>query len=159
MTTETIDLSNALPVAKVPNSEIASAAKQVLEVIAANAAFIPPPKSNAIRKVVVVEGNHYEQRLNCCHKVLCRSCFVHGKWIPSHGPYWYLCLPLGHRWIRVYLGKHLNTNRFRGPDGKIDYSQALPRSRRSADPITKQTDAPGQLHIEEEDTLTKGIGP
>jgi hypothetical protein len=159
METPTIDLGNALPIAMVPHSEIASAAKQVLDVLAANSTFIPPPRCNAIRKVVVVEGAHYEQRLNCCHKPLCRSCFVHGKWIPSHGPYWYLCLPLGRKWVRVYLGKHLDTNRFRGKDGKIDYSQALPRSRRSTDPTTNETDAPGQLRIDEDDAPTKGIGP
>jgi hypothetical protein len=146
---EPTDLSNALPIANVTDNDVATAAKQVLDVLAANSSFIPPPRSNAIRKVVVVEGVHYEQRMNCCHKTACRSCFVSGRWIPSHGPYWYLCLPLGRKWIRVYLGKHLDTNRFRGPDGKIDYAQALPRSRRSPDPITKSQEAPGQLTIED----------
>ena len=158
METPTIDLGNPLPIALVPHSEIASAAKQVLDVLAANSTFIPPPRSNAIRKVVVVEGVHYEQRLNCCHKALCHSCLVNGRWIPSHGPYWYMCLPLGRRWIRVYLGKHLDTNRFRGKDGKVDYAQALPRSRNSPDPITKTTEAPGQTHLEDADAQTEGIG-
>jgi hypothetical protein len=167
---EPTDLNNALPISNLADDEISTAAKKVIGilspsaaaiklVLAANATFIPPPKSNAIRKVIVVEGVHYEQRLNCCHKVACHSCFVSDRWIPSHGPYWYMCLPLGRKWIRVYLGKHLDTSRFRGPDGKIDYSIALPRSRRSPDPTTKSADAPGQLTLDGADGPIEGIGP
>jgi len=147
------DLSRALPISNITDDEVATAAKKVLDVIAANASFIPAPRANGTRKVVVVEGNHYEQRFNCCHKTGCRSCLRSGRWIASHGPYWYLCLPLGRKWIRVYLGKHLDTNRFRGPNGKIDYQQALPRSRRSPDPTCHSPDAPGQLLLADTDFL------
>jgi len=105
-----------------------------------------PPSVTPARQVINVQGATYEQRYNCCHKLNCHHCWVHDRWIASHGPYFYLCLPMGRKWVRIYLGRHLDTSRFRAADGSIDFAAALASTRRSRD---RMLAAPG-VPVEEE---------
>jgi len=66
----------------------------------------------------------YELRYNRCGKANCTRCNAtaasnYGQ--PGHGPYWYLVFTHLHRTFRCYVGKSLDTSRFRHPDGSLDY--------------------------------------
>ena len=79
----------------------------------------PAPHNSTVQSLRV-NGATYESRLVCCYKPGCRSCNVDGQHVPSHGPYWYLCFTLKGKTKRRYLGKHLDTARFRNSAGLID---------------------------------------
>jgi len=79
----------------------------------------PAPHNSTVQSLRV-NGATYESRLVCCYKPGCRSCNVDGQHVPSHGPYWYLCFTLKGKTKRRYLGKHLDTSRFRDSNGLID---------------------------------------
>lgn len=68
----------------------------------------------------------YEQRMNRCGKTNCRVCGPRESESdrrPGHGPYWYLCVTRGSKWVRVYIGRELDTQRFVGKDGQVDWGQ------------------------------------
>lgn len=95
----------------------------------------------------VHSGRHYEQRLVDCGKIACTKCGGDGARHPSHGPYWYLCVSRGKRWTRLYIGKELDTRKFIGPDGSVDWSRvANRRGRRAPDQHTSK-EIPGQLDM------------
>jgi hypothetical protein len=66
-------------------------------------------------------GRTYESRLNDCGNLKCRRCGGAGPRHPSHGPYWYLCVCINSKWVRIYLGKQLDTARFVDQVGGIDW--------------------------------------
>ena len=68
-------------------------------------------------------GATYEQRLVTCGKPNCTRCNGDRAKIKGHGPYWYLCYVQKGRWVRLYLGKNLDTNRFRLPDGELNWAE------------------------------------
>jgi len=74
----------------------------------------------------------YELRYNRCHKKTCTVCY--GRQFdyagpPGHGPYWYLCFTHGSKWVRLYIGKILDTKKFIADDGGIDWDQVLDHRR------------------------------
>jgi len=83
------------------------------------------PSANAmVLQVVHVGDRTYEHRLNRCGKRNCTICYPpdgSGPVRPGHGPYWYLCLPWRKKWLRIYIGKNLDTARFALPDGSTDW--------------------------------------
>lgn len=91
-----------------------------------------PGSTPATVHILHSRGATYELRLVCCNKVNCSKCYQDGRMRPTHGPYWYLCYTNKGKTARAYLGKDLDTARFRGPDG--DISIALIRQRRKAGP-------------------------
>ena len=82
---------------------------------------ITTPRDNATMHIFKQGGRTYESRLNDCGKVNCLKCGGEGQRHPSHGPYWYLCLNVRGAWVRIYLGKDLDTKRYVTPDGQIDW--------------------------------------
>lgn len=74
---------------------------------------------------VAVGVRHYELRYNRCGKESCTVCYHRqadyaGR--PGHGPYWYLSVARGRKWVRLYIGKELDTVKYIGGDGEIDWS-------------------------------------
>lgn len=100
---------------------------------------------------IVAESFHvgsrtYELRWVNCGKSNCRKCTTDNGSRASHGPYWYLCVPKGKKWFRIYIGKHLDTNLHVLPDGKIDWKSVNAKRTRSNDPVVRDnTEIPGQL--------------
>lgn len=85
-----------------------------------------PSDKRMVISTIKVGRRTYEQRLNLCGKGNCKTCYPplgeeHGR--PGHGPYWYLCCMRGRRWVRVYIGKVLNTELYVGADGGVDWDQ------------------------------------
>jgi len=115
----------------------------------------PPLGGPATVHTLTTGGVTYELRLVCCGKTNCSKCNAHGRMRPTHGPYWYLCYSSRGRTCRAYLGKHLDTTRFRDPNGNI--SLALIRARRSLrDPVeTANHDAPGQVDLADEAAIAE----
>jgi hypothetical protein len=73
---------------------------------------------------VKVGSRTYEQRWNLCGKKTCTVCYPPHEVAVGrcgHGPYWYLCLQHGRRWLRLYIGKVLNTERYIKGDGTLDW--------------------------------------
>lgn len=110
---------------------------------------LPPAASN--RTVVsgsfTHRGRHYEQRYVDCGKVNCQRCGGAGARHASHGPYWYLCVPRGRRWTRIYIGKELDTTKYIGPGGSVDWSKLHHRRGRVAPDQDTTADLPGQLDM------------
>lgn len=75
-----------------------------------------PGTGKAVVESFKFQDRVYELRLNSCGKQNCRTCSGRE---PRHGPYWYLCVPWGGKWRRIYLGKDLDTTKYIGPDGKV----------------------------------------
>lgn len=86
-----------------------------------------PGKGKAVVESFKFKNRVYELRLNACGKKNCSTC--QGN-IPRHGPYWYLCIPWGGKWRRIYIGKELDTTKFIGPNGKIDMDKMVKAPRR-----------------------------
>jgi len=83
--------------------------------------FNNQPRHNPVLATLRQGGRTYEQRLNDCGKANCRKCGGDGARQASHGPYWYLCVLLRHKWVRIYLGKELDTARFVDATGEVDW--------------------------------------
>lgn len=72
----------------------------------------------------------YEQKFQKCRKP---ECWCQHPQAPDyagphgHGPYWYLCFRHMKGWTRIYLGKNLDTTRFRNPDGSINFAEVQAR--------------------------------
>lgn len=105
-----------------------------------------PLSTKATVNAFSIGSRHYEQRYNDCGKKNCRKCGGSGPRRPSHGPYWYLCVLAKGAWRRIYLGKELDTTRFVGEDGKVDWQQV--KEKRILKTYTEETntEAPGQLN-------------
>lgn len=101
---------------------------------------------SATKQVVRIQGVTYESKLVDCGKSACRRCNPGGARCPSHGPYWYLCYTYQARTCRVYLGKDLDTARFRGPDGELDLDlvRAAHRQPKLAPPPAPRPATPGE---------------
>jgi len=110
----------------------------------------PPPGGPATVHTLTTGGVTYELRLVCCGKTNCGRCNQDGRMRPTHGPYWYACYSSRGRTCRAYLGKHLDTNRFRDENGNL--SLKLIRARRGLhDPVeTSNHDAPRQVDLVDE---------
>ena len=59
--------------------------------------------------------------MTTCGKPNCRKCATQNEGVKGHGPYWYMCISMNGRWVRLYLGKILDTSRYRFPNGIIDW--------------------------------------
>jgi len=81
----------------------------------------PEPGSGCVENVIKDRGITYEQRWVDCHRKNCSRCSTFPSRTPSHGPYWYLCIRADRGWRRVYIGKVLDTGRFRLDNGDIDW--------------------------------------
>jgi hypothetical protein len=81
----------------------------------------PDSSHNPVLSTFKQAGRTYEQRLTDCGKPNCLRCGGSGPRVASHGPYWYLCVLMNHHWVRIYLGRELDTKRYIAPDGQIDW--------------------------------------
>jgi len=70
----------------------------------------------------------YERRLTNCGKTNCSTCHVGGVKLVAHGPYWYLCTRTRAGWTRIYIGRELDTTKYRTKDKRVDW-QALMQKR------------------------------
>lgn len=78
-----------------------------------------------VAQVVTLIDRSYELRYNRCGKRNCGVCYgdtATGISRPGHGPYWYLCVPFHGKWLRIYLGKTLDTQRFADDHNKLDWT-------------------------------------
>lgn len=78
-----------------------------------------PGTGKAVQESFKFKGRIYELRRNSCGKRNCRTCRGRDA---RHGPYWYLCVPYGGKWRRIYIGKDLDTTKYIGQDGKVDHA-------------------------------------
>lgn len=74
----------------------------------------------------IVDGPiRYELRRVSCSNPRCKQCILlpNGSHAPSHGPYWYMLTrnPETNARMTVYLGKVLDTNKYRTSEGSFDY--------------------------------------
>ena len=110
-----------------------------------------PGKGKAVVESFKFKGRVYELRLNSCGKQNCHTCLGN---IPKHGPYWYLCVPWGGKWRRIYIGKDLDTTKYIEPDGKVfsaksirNWQKALTTSGAIDRPATPRDDSkPSEPH-------------
>jgi hypothetical protein len=75
----------------------------------------------------------YELKYTLCHRRNCATCYGRQPEYdgpPGHGPYWYMCVPHGRLWTRIYIGKELDTHKYVLADGTIDW--AAVKARRTA---------------------------
>jgi hypothetical protein len=73
----------------------------------------------------------YELRYNRCGKANCTRCnplATRNYGQPGHGPYWYLVFTAQRRTYRRYIGKHLDTSKYRDRDGNLDYDLLFGRT-------------------------------
>lgn len=89
------------------------------------------PLANTLK----TRGVNYEARYVDCGKKNCTRCSTAPARTASHGPYWYLCWPWRGKWYRTYLGKDLDTKRFRKDDDTLDY-QAIFAAQRNGKAYT-----------------------
>lgn len=66
-------------------------------------------------------GVIYEGRFNTCGKSNCKRCNPATGPVTGHGPYYYLCKTIRGKWFRQYLGRTLDTSKYRLPDGELDW--------------------------------------
>ena len=79
------------------------------------------PGGKAVVASLKIGTRTYERRFVDCGKKNCRRCNKLTHREASHGPYWYLCIPRNKRWLRIYIGKELDTSRFILEDGRPDW--------------------------------------
>ena len=87
---------------------------------------------NDVEQRIVERGVTYEQRWVRCSKGNCSRCQGNAgeQGHPlGHGPYWYIVHFVHGRVRRVYIGKVLDTSRFRGVDGRINWAAVYARKR------------------------------
>ena len=116
---------------------------------------IPEPGASAATVTTFKQGNRtYEQKYVDCGKHNCGSCNTATGRYPSHGPYWYLCVPKNGRWYRIYLGKNcaddvIDVETPDSPDAPMRTAKTVPQPTR------------GPAHVEQlektlpESTLSK----
>jgi len=59
----------------------------------------------------------------CCRKN-CKTCYGETRAVDlpmGHGPYWYLTVQVRGVPRRLYIGKVLDTTKYMGPDGRVDW--------------------------------------
>jgi hypothetical protein len=81
--------------------------------------------TSMVAKTVKVGGRMYEQRFVRCGKRNCGRCYpADGEALGrvGHGPYWYLCVTVGRRMRRAYIGSDLDTQRYVRDDGSVDWA-------------------------------------
>lgn len=106
---------------------------------------IPEPGASPATVTTFKDGiATYEQKYVDCGKDNCGSCNTSTGRYPSHGPYWYLCVPKNGKWYRIYLGKHCDTTRFRRADGSINWQEVQERRRRKQEGKHDDKAIPGQ---------------
>lgn len=91
-----------------------------------------PSQPGMIVRTIPVANRTYEQRFNLCHRKNCHTCYGRQPDYagpPGHGPYWYLCVTIRHRWTRIYIGKELDTTKYVLPDGSIDWATLAQRKK------------------------------
>lgn len=82
----------------------------------------PGPLGGSRTTQKIADGKfRYEQRANTCGKQNCKRCFPDTGPVIAHPGYWYMCFPHKGKWVRLYLGKTLDTKRFRQSDGEVDW--------------------------------------
>lgn len=109
---------------------------------------IPDPGQGPTLVQRVDTGGHvYELRRVDCGKPNCSFCNLPGGRRASHGPYWYHVARRGHKWLRLYIGKTLNTGKFLTPDGKIDWNKVSRRPGHDAPQERPSNDPPGQMDL------------
>lgn len=106
---------------------------------------MPPPGETQATVTMFKEGHRtYERRYVDCGKDNCQRCNRPGGRLPSHGPYWYLCVPRKGKWFRIYLGKQLDTTKFVDKNGNIEWDLVKHAKARRAANVAPETDCPGQ---------------
>ncbi len=105
---------------------------------------IPGPlPGNRTTKTFKDRGVTYEQRFVDCNKKNCSRCNGSRGAVLGHGPYWYFCVTIRSKWYRIYLGKDLDTARFRLKDGTIDWTTVHHRRKqRKRQPVTEDHTPP-----------------
>jgi hypothetical protein len=91
--------------------------------------YIPTRHGNPGNPSMLVQslttlGTRYELRYTRCGKQTCSHCSPNAADLyghVGHGPYWYLCLIVHKKPVRVYIGHDLDTSRFRTVDGNLDW--------------------------------------
>lgn len=76
------------------------------------------PNQETVQSIHVA-GVTYELRLVNCGKANCRRCNIDGRSAPSHGPYWYIRFTEKGKTRRVYMGRDLDTRKYRDAAGAI----------------------------------------
>lgn len=106
---------------------------------------MPEPGSSPATVTTFKEGDRtYERKYVDCGKDNCSYCNTDLGRIPSHGPYWYLCVPKNGVWYRIYLGKELDTKRFVRDNGTIDWPAVKARRRKKLEGKHNTKAIPGQ---------------
>ena len=99
----------------------------------------------------------YERRYVDCGKANCSKCSSdHGRY-PSHGPYWYLCATFEGKWIRIYLGRDLDSFKFVLPDGNVDWKQ-IDAGRKKPRSSVSRSSSP-KSEAKKKDSLSRASGP
>lgn len=102
----------------------------------------PPHRGPAVVQTLHQHDRTYEQRYVDCGKEACTRCGGTGERHPSHGPYWYLCVPRRHRWYRVYLGKVLDLAKYVLPNGDTDWAQITRRRLTTRERVSRADRSP-----------------
>jgi hypothetical protein len=92
------------------------------------------PGGKAVVATMKIGIRTYERRFVDCGKKNCKKCTKMGYREATHGPYWYLCIPREKRWLRIYLGKDLNTAKHILEDGRIDWDSIRRTTRPKPEP-------------------------
>lgn len=71
----------------------------------------------------------YVRRYSKCSNPRCKRCATAELPSQTHGPYWYLIAQLGKRTWTAYIGKTLDTRKFRREDGTFNYDAYAHRQR------------------------------
>lgn len=109
---------------------------------------IPEPGASLATVTTFKQGNRtYEQKYVDCGKDNCSMCNTASGRYPSHGPYWYLCIPRNGKWYRIYLGKECNTKRFVRADGSINWQEVQQRRHKKLEGKHDPNSIPGQENL------------
>ena len=106
-----------------------------------------PPQGPVIANTFMSKGVLYEARWVTCRKVNCSKCHIQGKFIPKHGPYWYMTFTNKGRTRRVYIGLNLDTTKFRHPNGQIDLAKIYSRAKKAPKTTLLNDNPPDQLEV------------
>jgi len=91
---------------------------------------------------VIINNARYYQRWTRCNRPNCPQC---NRSLPinfAHGPYWWMTTNIQGRRIRRYIGRQLNLDAYRKPDGTLDEEALIDGPRRRPTTSTK----PGPRH-------------
>lgn len=102
----------------------------------------PLPGKRTVR-TIKERGVVYEQRFNTCGKKNCARCNGTAETVLGHGPYWYFCITLRGKWFRIYMGKNLDTSKYRDAEGEPDWNAIRARRKgRRSHPATEDHTPP-----------------